>query len=434
MRILFSPVGMTDPIRFFKDGALLNISRHYKPDIIYLYMSKEIVKIHKQDNRYKYCLEQLGSLIGKKFDIRVIERPELEDVQIFDCFISEFRNILDNIYNEYPDAEIILNVSSGTPAMKSSLQILSLTLDYQCIPIQVSSPNKSSNPHKNDEESLTPDERWELNESNDIDDNRCIESQTENLLVEFKKQMVQKLILSYDYPAAYKMVENSPAFSERFKEMLYGACMRMKLSYSKTKTIFRKYGITIISENEKDKYKSDISEFIHLLKLKLIKEEYADFIRAITPVFAKLCMLYLKNKCAVDIENYINEIEPDFLVWDRDKLERTDIISFLDRKYGSLKDNSPVSSDSLIEIIYEKSTDTDIKDAVTNLRNVEKKIRNSAAHTVVGITDEYIKKICKFTSKDIFNMVKKVFVSCGFVYDERSYDKMNDIIIGDINK
>ena len=127
MRILFSPVGMTDPIRFFKDGALLNISRHYKPDIIYLYMSKEIVKIHKQDNRYKYCLEQLGSLIGKKFDIRVIERPELEDVQIFDCFISEFRNILDNIYNEYPDAEIILNVSSGTPAMKSSLQILSLS-------------------------------------------------------------------------------------------------------------------------------------------------------------------------------------------------------------------------------------------------------------------------------------------------------------------
>ncbi len=36
--ILFSPVGMTDPIRYFKDGAMLNIIRNYAPDIVYLYM------------------------------------------------------------------------------------------------------------------------------------------------------------------------------------------------------------------------------------------------------------------------------------------------------------------------------------------------------------------------------------------------------------
>lgn len=432
MKILFSPLGMTDPIRFFKDGALLNITRHYQPDVIYLYMSKEIVKNHEKDNRYVYCLEQLGKLINKKFDIKIIKRPDLENVQIFDCFLSEFREILDEIYHNEPDAEILLNVSSGTPAMKSSLQILSLTLDYECTPIQVSTPKKSSNPHENDEATLTPDELWELNESNDEDDNRCIESQTENLLIEFKKQMVQKLILSYDYPAAYKMVENSPAFSEKFKEMLDGACARMELSYSKTRTIFRKYGESIILD--KDKSVTDISEYLHLLKLKLIKKEYADFIRAITPIFANLCSMYLKNKCSVDISRYTYEVRPDFMVWKRNKLEGTDILSYLDAKYGTLKDESPVSSDSLITIIYEIAPDISVRDAVTNLRKAETGIRNSAAHAVVCITDEYIKKVCGYTSKEIFDMLKKVFNSCGYAFDEKSYDKMNDVIIENTNK
>lgn len=430
MKILFSPIGMTDPIRFFKDGALLNIARHYQPDMIYLYMSKEVVELHKSDNRYVYCLHRLGELIGVNFDIKIIERPDLEDVQIFDSFLSEFRNILNDIHNDNPDAEIILNVSSGTPAMKSSLQILSLTLEYQCIPIQVSTPQKSSNPHINDEATLTPEERWEINESNDENDNRCIESKTENLLTEFKKQMVQKLILSYDYPAAYKMVENSNVFSLKFRELLNAACCRLKLEYSKTKTIFRKYGISIISD--KNKNINDISEYLLLLKLKIHKEEYADFIRAITPVLVNLCSLYLKSRCDVDVTLYTEEIKEDFLVWKREKLDGTDILTYLDNKYGFLKDNSPLSSDSLIEIIYQKSHDSDVKLAVQNIRNVERDVRNSAAHTIVCITDKDIKSISSYSSKDIFDMLKRIFSSSGYSFDEKSYDKMNDIILEEL--
>ena len=430
MKILFSPIGMTDPIRFFKDGALLNITRHYKPDLIYLYMSKEVCELHHADNRYVYCLEQLSVLLGKKYEIKIIERPELEDVQIFDSFLSEFREILNSIHSEYPDDEIILNVSSGTPAMKSSLQILSLTLDYPCVPIQVSTPQKSSNPHCNDEASLTPDERWELNESNDEDDNRCIESGSENLLTEFKKQMVQKLILSYDYPAAYKMAENSGVFSQKFKELLSAACSRLKLDYSKINTVFRKYGIQCPSE--KEKIINDISEYLLLLKLKLYKNEYADFVRAITPVLVSLCSVYLKNQCAVDITQYTKEIKKNFEVWDLTKLQGTKILGILNCKYGSLKDESPVSSDSLIEIIYIMSNDADVKIAASNIRSVEVKIRNSAAHTIVSIKDEDIRSVSGFTSKEIFDMIKKIFTASGYTFRENAYDRMNEIILSEM--
>lgn len=45
--IIFSPVGGTDPISSsnLRDGSLLHICRWYKPDKVYLYMSKEILAL-----------------------------------------------------------------------------------------------------------------------------------------------------------------------------------------------------------------------------------------------------------------------------------------------------------------------------------------------------------------------------------------------------
>ena len=51
--ILFSPVGTHDPIGISKDktkvseGSMLHIIRHYKPEIVYLYITEEL---NKNDN------------------------------------------------------------------------------------------------------------------------------------------------------------------------------------------------------------------------------------------------------------------------------------------------------------------------------------------------------------------------------------------------
>ena len=60
-RILFSPVGGTDPIKYLHDGSMLHICRHYRPDEVVLYMSKEIMEKHKKDNRYVRTIELLRS-------------------------------------------------------------------------------------------------------------------------------------------------------------------------------------------------------------------------------------------------------------------------------------------------------------------------------------------------------------------------------------
>ena len=51
-KILYSAVGMTDPISNFRDGSLLHICRIYKPDRVYILMSREVIKHHNEDNRY----------------------------------------------------------------------------------------------------------------------------------------------------------------------------------------------------------------------------------------------------------------------------------------------------------------------------------------------------------------------------------------------
>ena len=43
-KILFSPIGGSDPIRNFRDGSMLHICRYYKPDKVILYMSREMLE------------------------------------------------------------------------------------------------------------------------------------------------------------------------------------------------------------------------------------------------------------------------------------------------------------------------------------------------------------------------------------------------------
>lgn len=54
MKILFSPIGNTDPISDsnFYDGAMLHICRHYDIDKVYMYMSKKIYEKEEADQRF----------------------------------------------------------------------------------------------------------------------------------------------------------------------------------------------------------------------------------------------------------------------------------------------------------------------------------------------------------------------------------------------
>lgn len=119
---LFSPIGNTDPVKYFYDGSMLHICRHYKPDVVYLYLSKEMMEYHKEDNRYVRSIELLGKKLNHTFEVHIIENDQMVNVQQYDVFYKEFRSIISDIEKEKgEDDRLLVNMASGTACMKSAL-------------------------------------------------------------------------------------------------------------------------------------------------------------------------------------------------------------------------------------------------------------------------------------------------------------------------
>ena len=209
-RILFSPVGGTDPIKYQRDGSLIHICRVYQPDVVYLYLSHEMLERSRQDDRYCYTIEQLGRKINHKFEIHLIEKEELVDAQKYDIFYRDFRNEIIKIEQKMEkEDELILNMASGTPAMKSALMVMATLAEYRFRVIQVSSPKKKSNEEFEEREEYDVELNWEYDLDNEEEsfENRCEEVQCFNLMHLLKVETIKKHLQAYDYPAALSIAK-----------------------------------------------------------------------------------------------------------------------------------------------------------------------------------------------------------------------------------
>lgn len=434
MNILFSPIGTTDPVseQNLRDAAMLHICRYRQIDKVYMYMSGEICTYHDLDNRYVYCLERLSEHLGRNIDYEIIEQRELTDnVNSFDYFINEFKSLVDVIHKNNPEDTILLNVSSGTPAMKSALQSLEAFVDYKVTPIQVSTPNKKSNAHSFDKTKYDPETIWELNEDNSINEDRTRLSDNSRFFAQIKKQNIIQLIRSYDYVGAVALADSmTDMLSTEFVELVHAADQRFKLNFRKAKEIFAKYDYKVL-EIEATRF-AELAEYMLILDLKVKREEYVDFLRGITPIIADLFELILKNSCGFNVDDYVRKNRKGVREWDIKKLsENPTVIDALNRKYGEFR-SEPVYSSAMEVIIDALSSDSELALVCKDLRTAEEKLRNTAAHEITGVSDDKIKSKLGFSAADI---VKNLFTAmryAGINADKgffKSYDRMNDIIV-----
>lgn len=432
-KILFSPIGLTDPISNFRDGAMLNICRFCDIDKVYLYLSSEVYGYHLHDNRYLYSLEKLSELIGKKIDYELIVRENLVDVHLFDYFIDEFRTVLNEIHSKNPGCELYLNVSSGTPAMKSALQVLAAFGEIQMIPIQVSTPEKKSNPHAEEKLDYLPEQMWECNEDNTKPINRCSVSKNFNFILQIKKQMLTELINKYDYIGAKTLADSMQDFlSERFIKLLDAACMRIHLDYTNANNIFKKYGYKLIEHTSSDA--APLSEYLLLLDIKVKKGELADFIRAITPLLADLFELLLKDYCKFDINNFVYYDKKRIRKWDINKLATNapDIKQRLDAEYRGNFNGTDIYSDHLFKIIEIKAPLSPLYNKCNELREIERTLRNIAAHEIVSVNSDWINNLANTTPEKIVKKIEAILNFTSIKTDKdyfSSYDRMNRTLI-----
>ncbi len=445
--ILFSPIGGTDPIAASncRDGSMLHICRCYQPDLVYLYMSGEILGFQEQDQRYTWCLDQLSEKTGHKIEYLLEKRPEMERVYDFDLFYQEFRDIIFRIQEQMaPDDQLLLNVSSGTPAMKSALLVLKTLAEFPCKAIQVTTPMKKMNHHEGHEEHTKYDleELWELDEDNQESfENRCTEVKCPTLQHIQQENNIRRLLEKYDYAAAYELALGLPKeMTESYLSLLQMASRRILLDFSGVDKILlrdQRFALPVTDSGWRKQF-----ELALTLQVKLRREEYGDFIRAITPLLWDLYERILGRSTGIQLKQYCDLTKEKAWRWKPNILSGTELLEALETKLEGENGTynfryGDVSSYHLYKLIWHFSKDRQTAELVKDLRNVESKVRNIAAHQIVCITDDVIRQKTGFIGEQIMKKIRKAFMCAGLPVktdDWNSYDIMNQVIKQSMSK
>ncbi len=434
--VLFSPIGDVDPITMYRDGSMLHIARHYRPECVYLYLTKQKVDCDDKDNRYEEALKLLAKELGVEIRVVKLRHPERVDVQLFDEFYYDFEDTIRQIRKEYPDAGILLNVSSGTPAMKAALHTIAALTDVGgCTAIQVETPDKSRHVTEFDLEY-----EWCCNEDNAPESKkRCFESKHTNFLLKIRKEIICSLIDAYDYRAALELARKcGGGVSETAKIYLRAACARSLLNEEGVDEQLKRSGAdaeTRACFTPQTGKRRSSAEYLLWLEIKLKRSEYCDFIRGISPVFLDL-LEDVCGTCGIPL--------PDFCltqggkrVLSHDKMSRTEegrralrALGNAFRSYGGFL-SGDLSASRLVPLIEEFSGNAKLKEIIKNLRLAEQNCRNIAAHEVVSVTDKWIKEHCGLEPEQILARLKDLAEFTGLersvIHD--SYKKMNRLII-----
>ena len=327
---------------------------------------------------------------------------------------------------------LLLNISSGTPAMKSALLVLKTLGEFPCKAIQVRTPTAAMNRHDGhrEHETYEVETLWELDEDNEENfENRCSEVLCPTLSQIQQESHIRKLLSHYDYHAAYEIAQMlPPEMTANYIDLLQMASRRILLDFSGVDKVLlsdQRFALPIRDSGVRKYF-----EYALNLQIKLYRKEYADYIRAVTPLLWDLYERILTQHTDIVLKKYCTQRQNKSFVWSEEKLAGTKILDILNRNgYFHFQD---VTSYHLNELIQEFVSQADVKNLVRDLREVEKNLRNMAAHQIVSVTEETIQKQTGFTGKQIMDRIRRAFIFAGIKVKEeywQSYDAMNQVII-----
>lgn len=400
--VLFSPIGGTDPIANERDGSMLHICRKYHPECVMLYLSQEMAERHHRDDRYCDSLHRLAEREGFSTEIMVEEHGELSEVQVYDGFFQEFRPLLFQLHSNFPEHQLILNVASGTPAMKSALYLLAAFLPFPVLPVQTDTPVKAQNPRLEPHTEYDVDLYWECNLDNEDYIDRCRECQYENLNAQLQKESILAHLRSYDYSAALTVAESIRfLLSPKAYGLLKAAKARAELNWRSIIPEFRReLGLLGSAQG-----RIDLAEYLLWLQMKQQRKDLADFLRGLTPGLFALLKLAVEDKMSYPVSVYCDSKGR----FRQDKMGDSSGQELL-RLLGGTKqelDKTHLSSRHYVAILKEKCLSAPWTALFLRLRDIEENVRNPVAHTITHVDEKWLKEESGVSSQEIAELLRE---------------------------
>ena len=406
MTTLISCIGDTDPIRNRHDGALLHLVRVFRPQKILLIYSERALS--KETN----ILLALNSIDGYN---PMIEKSDevISDSEVF--IFDKMYEVLNGIISKYSkeDEDLILNLSSGTPQMKSALFTINRLKDINVKAYQVVTPSHSSNEGIKHDNNLDIDYLISTNLDNRDDfEKRILEDKAEKFQQTLIKRTMKDLLNSFDYESLYNLSTGQHRVMSKTKTRKLNSSLQDLTEAVKYQKLLKVVSQTKYSEKEKKLINSYL-----IILLQANRELVSEVLIRSKNIGEYACELYLEK-------NY-----PDLILWDKgrpylnsinypdieDKLLNNEDIHYRKEQYLNIH--------FYIQILKELNENEELIEDLLKLSGYNQQ-RNKVAHGLSEIPSSQVKV------QKIVNLCYQVIGKCIDLKEDWSkfYDQFNNDI------
>ncbi|WP_102492661.1 type III-A CRISPR-associated CARF protein Csm6 [Selenomonas felix] len=395
MRILFSPLGDTDPVRGCYDGAMLHIVRHYQPERIVLFYTHDMAEKERHDHRYTRAVQRLAPecQIEEVF-------TEIRDAHLYESFSRILPQEVLRIRETYPGSTLLLNLSSGTPQMKTVLAMLASDMEH-CIGVQVAAPARHSNrANEATQDAEDIDALLENNFDNEEGaENRCEEPPLSAFHYYAERSRILSLIDSYEYAAAGKIARRSALVPSEASLLLSHAERRSMLLTEEAKAVLREYeGKKLFPFTGKTE---ELVEYFLMMQIDQETGRLSNLMLRMIPFLYEFLREYTAKNLTIPIRSLC---EPRhgvrLLVRERLTVQEKELLAALDREFPYGYRDQPLSFYLLSLCCTYAGEAQRIRDAklhtavMVELESIAdiRQLRNEAAHEIVNVTEDQFRQ------------------------------------------
>ena len=447
--ILFTCAGTSDPVRGNRDGGILHIMRYYHPKRVYLFLSQQIADLEAQDHRFEKTFQHMQEVCAAQGIVYqpslFMHNSQLCDASKIDLVEKPLLEYFTSVAAENPNCRILLNLSSGTPQMKTLMQFLSVDSPYHVLGVQVDGPQQNKKDQsRTDNETYNVDYELATNFDDEPDclpegERRNRTSEPEMFAIKHQRHRHQllKLLERQDYDAMLDMSQNLP---KQLQTLLQHLNARNNLQSEEAYKLSKELtdlGFPLYPAMKSDSHYRDLSEYYLLLRNLQKLGRYSEFVLRLNPFLTELLYTLLmqtefagylkKNNGRIDVAtDVLNSKQPELMKRLQAEAQRT----LLDYKNFSI----------FLGISMLLVTDT-LSDAHRNFLRACNALntaqRNTAAHQLHAVLEEDIKHDCFFGIKHYGSaeIVQKLGELLAQAYLDvcdkslfRIYDRCNDYI------
>lgn len=454
-KILLTFAGNTDPTRGEHDGPIIHICRYYKPDKIYLILTKEMEERAEEPyNIYERAIKE--NL--KSYNPEIIRiKTGIKDAHHFDIYFNWIYETFEIIKKENKDAEIYLNMTSGTSQMTTNLLMYYIdSLDLNLIPIQVETYKKQSN--QSEENNKTVDKNYDveaeaicnLDNEEKTRTYRIVEPDLKKYSRILTKNQIEKLLEQYKYEAISELLKRN-IFDKNLelntlvnfaieRTNLKGLDCNKKLNSLNNKDYNKLYYFTKDKNITRIPDWYQIVDFFSLANIKQKTEDISTYTLMLEPIIVKIYLSILKDLMGKNLDELFKRDSNGYKIELRRLENGLKEMIKEDLNKDSLKDNVYISAQILVSTIkyYLKNNIN-----LANYINVEyfnnlaetlakmKTVRNTLAHELKSISREDFNKESETTVEQINSKILEFFNK---FYTPLGYKKEMVEIYDNINK